>query len=63
MQVCAALSRRVRNPIVALEFPLVAGASVDEAEDAKAELLRLLKTSMGLIKKADDAPVRCAIGP
>lgn len=68
MQVCAALSRRGRSPIVALEFPLVAGASVGDVEDAKAELLRLLKNTMGLVKKADDAPVSCisrshAIGP
>lgn len=57
VQVCSALSRRTRRPLVQLEYPLVAGVDADDVEAAKTQLLRALKESMGLIKKADDAPV------
>jgi hypothetical protein len=42
--------------VVAVEFPLVAGADIDVVDEAKAQLLHLLKTSMGLERA--DAPVR-----
>lgn len=57
VQVCSALSRRTRRPLVQLEFPLVAGVDADDVEAAKTQLLRALKESLGLTRKADDAPV------
>lgn len=63
VQVCTALTRRVRRPLVALEYPLVAGTDVEDIQEAKSQLLRLLKDSLGLIKKADDAPVSARLPP
>lgn len=57
LQVCGALSRRVRRPIVQLEYPLVAGTDAEDVEEAKTQLLQLLKGSLGLTEKADEAPV------
>jgi hypothetical protein len=58
LQVCGALSRRVRRPIVQLEYPLVAGTDAENVEEVKTQLLQLLKGSLGLTEKADEAPVR-----
>lgn len=44
------------------EFPLVAGADMDDVEEAKKSLVRLLKRTLQLTPKADDAPVRWVRG-
>lgn len=57
---CGALRRRNRCPFVSSEFPLIAGADLDDVEEAKQSLVRLLKRTLQLTPKADDAPVRWA---
>jgi hypothetical protein len=42
---------------VSAEFPLVAGADIDDVEEAKKGLLSALKATLGLASKTDAAPV------
>lgn len=60
VQVCRALSKRARCPFVSTEFPLVAGADIDDVEEAKKGLLSTLKATLGLASKTDFAPVSCS---